>query len=380
MATLDISCYTGAVGLARRSCPCVDVPPDGYNDSESGLYVADEGLIADLGGFDECGDGSIWDTLDAARSRAIRTFIADTNGMLAGMHKQRRSQWSGGIGRSENTGYQTLTKDYAGLRIGCAPVRGGYMKVTKIGGWFQTSGDVDVLVYDKHNTLITTKTITVVGGKHTVATLTAAIELPLYDDYLDISEYFFVYDVSALPGLPAHNRTKCNCGGSFKGVYNTQEPYFNSMKAERVYGKTYGYADWVMAAGWSGDSLTGFDDTTTTAPDNLHGLTLFAEFGCKIEEVLCSGELNFSGNPLAMSIAHAIKYKADEYFAMDLLSGTRLNRVQLTNRETWVQMQAYWRGKYNEHVNYIVANANLNANDCLTCRSIAQMAVNGVFA
>lgn len=377
---LDISCYQSAVGLARVSCPCADVPPDGYNDSESGLYIADEGLIADMGGFDQCGSGSIWDLLDAARNKAIRTFIADTNSLLIGTHKAKRSRWIGGLGRSENLGYQDLTTTYAAQRVGCAPIRGGYMKVTKIGGWFQNSGDVDVMVYDKHNEEIATATITVTGGKHTVATLDTPIELPMFDDYLDVAEYFFVYEVSAAPGLPAHNRMLCNCGGTFKGKYDADAPYFNSMKAERVYGMTYGWADWAMVGGWKGDTLTDFHNVTTTAPDNCYGLTLFAEFGCKTEEVLCAGTLNFSGNALAMSIAHAIKYKANEYFAADILSGTRLNRAQLANRETWVQMQANWRAKYNEHVNYIVTNADLNTNDCLTCKTIASMAVRGVFA
>ena len=92
------------------------------------------------------------------------------------------------------------------------------------------------------------------------------------------------------------------------------------------------------------------------------------------------GTLNFTGNPLAMSIAHAINYKAGEIMALDILSSSRLNRNQLIGREVLIQNQAIWRGKYNEHVNYIVANADLTANDCLTCRSVAQMAVQGVFA
>ena len=377
---VDISCYTGAVGLARATCPCVDAAPDGYNDSESGLYIADLGPLSDLEGFDDCGAGSVWDMLSNARDRAIRTFIADADSMLARMHKPARKAWSGGIGRAENNGAVAIDEAHAGIRLACAPVRGAYARITSIGGYFDATGDVDVKVYDKHNTLRATRTITVTANKHTVTALTSPIELPLFDDYLDQAEYFFVYTLADAPGTAADNRFTCNCGGAFKGVFNCSSPYYNSTNHVPRYGMTYGWADWVMAGGWTGDTLTDFENVTTVAPNKCYGLTLFLEFSCRASEVLCDGELNFSGNPLAMSIAHALQYKAAEYMALDVLSSSRLNRGQLINREVLVQNQAFWRGKYNEHVNYIVTNADLSKNDCLTCRSVAQMAVQGVFA
>lgn len=382
MATLDTSCYDSVIGLARASCPCADAVPTGYNTSNSGLYIADMAPLNELEGYDNCGTGSVWDALSNARDRAVRTFIADSNSMLSGMHKERRKKWTGGIGRAENNGTVTGDELHAGIRIACAPIRGGYMKITKIGGYFLTGGDVTVKVYDRHNTLRTSVTITVTGNKHTVVELDTAdiIELPLFDDYLDEAQYFFVYTRADAPGAAADNRFTCNCGGSFKGTFNSDQPYYHSTNHCIRYGQAYGWADWIMAGGWAGDTLTDFDCVTSTAPNKAYGLTLFGEIGCKTDEVLCSGELNFGGNPLAMSIAHALHYKAAELMAMDVLSSSRLNRNQLINREVLIQNQALWRGKYNEHVNYIVSNADLSANDCLTCRSVAQMAVQGVFA
>lgn len=379
---VSISCYSGAVGLARQTCPCADAAPDDYNSSESGLFIADLAPLSELGGFDDCSAGSVWDLLSNARDKAIRTFIADTDSMLQSAHKRRRNPWSGGIGRAENNGADTGTELHAGIRLACAPVRGGYLRITKLGGYFDTTGNLTVKVYDRHNTLRKTVTIAVTANKHTVATLPTAdiIELPLFDDYLDEAQYFFVYTRADAPGTAYENRFTCNCGGAFKGTFNCAAPYYENMTVGRRYGNAYGWADWVMAGGWTGDTLTDFDNCSTTAPNKCYGLTLFAEFTCRESEVLCSGTLNFTGNPLAMSIAHAINYKAGEIMALDILSSSRLNRNQLIGREVLIQNQAIWRGKYNEHVNYIVANADLTANDCLTCRSVAQMAVQGVFA
>lgn len=237
-------------------------------------------------------------------------------------------------------------------------------------------------VYNRHNVLKKSVTIAVNANAHTVVTLPEndIFELPLFDDYLDEAQYFFVYTRADAPGVAADNRVTCNCGGSFKGSFNCASPYYNSTNHVIRYGNTYGWADWVMAGGWAGDTLTDFDNVTTTAPNKCFGLTLFMEIGCKANETLCNGVLNFNGNPMAMSIAHALQFKAAEYMALDVLGSSRLNRNNLINRETLIQNQAYWRGKYNEHVNYIVANADLSANDCLTCKSVAQMAVQGVFA
>lgn len=379
---VDISCYDSVIGLARASCPCADAVPTGYNTSNSGLYIADLAPLNELEGYDNCGTGSIWDALANARDRAVRTFIADTNSMLSGMHKERRKKWMGGIGRAENNGPVSGSELHAGVRIACAPVRGGYLKVTKIGGYFDTTGDLTVKVYDRHNVLRKSVTISVTANQHTVVTLPTddIIELPLFDDYLDEAQYFFVYTRADAPGTAADNRFTCNCGGSFKGSFNCSSPYYTNTTHGIRYGQAYGWADWVMAGGWTGDTLTDFDNVTATAPNKGYGLTLYTEIGCKTDEVLCDGSLNFAANPLAMSIAHALHYKAAEYMALDVLSSTRLNRNQLINREGLIQNQSFWRGKYNEHTNYIVSNADLSANDCLTCRTVAQMAVQGVFA
>ena len=47
----DTTCYIKAVGLASCACPCAaDTAPTGWNDSDSGLYVADLAPLDALSG------------------------------------------------------------------------------------------------------------------------------------------------------------------------------------------------------------------------------------------------------------------------------------------------------------------------------------------
>lgn len=383
MAGIDITCYDNIIGLARRQCPCLDAAPDNtFNTSNSGLFLGDLSPLGDLEGFDDCGTGSIWDVLDASRDRAIRTFVSDTNSLLISAHNVPRKPWTGGVGRAEKRGQDTSTELYTGARLAMAPIRGAFFRVTRMGGIFDTGGNLTITVYDKHNVVRKTFTISVNAGAHTEVVLPTGdiFELPLFDEYLDQAEYFFTYERAAAPGVAQKNRVTCACGSAFRGSFNCSHPYYNNGNNFQRYGNTYGWTDWFLAGGWTGNTVTDFDDAPTNAPNELHGLTIFGEVRCENGEVLCKDSINFLSNPLAMSMAHAIQYKGGEYAAMDVLGSSKITRPQMISREVLIQNQGIWRSKYNEHVNYIVAEADISANDCLSCKSVVEMQNQGVFS
>jgi len=146
------------------------------------------------------------------------------------------------------------------------------------------------------------------------------------------------------------------------------------LKASR----TNGWARWIMLGGWKGDNVD-FSDETATADNQNYGLTLHASFDCKVHEVLCDGQLNFS-KPLTMSLAYAVQFKAAELAIDNLLSTTQINRFQITNREALEKKRTELMRKYNEHLNYIASEIDVDSNDCLTCQSIVSATMSGVFA
>jgi hypothetical protein len=377
MALVSTTCYTSAVGLSRNTCPCAEKPPTGYNEADSDLFITDLKPLDELGGFDKCGDGSIWESLETARKRAILQFMTDTDALMAREHRKRREPWVGGLFRVEKTGTVSNAYTYNGIRLRANPLRGGFMKITKIGVWLEASGTFTAQIFDRNNQQVGSDiTLTSVANRNNINTLATAIELPLSDDFMDFPEYFLIYEKSTLPGAAAINRASCGCGGSMSVMFNTDRNYCCTGKYRGV----DGWANYLMIGGWSGNTLTDFDDAPVLADNYGYGMTLSVEFGCRAGEILCKDSLNFSGNPLAMSIAVAVQYKAAEYIALDILSSQNLNRSQLVNREMMQSNMQGWRRTYNEAVAYVAAHADLELNDCLSCKPFVQQSLTAVIA
>ena len=374
MSAIDTSCYNLALGLSRYTCPCTEGPAEdsNYNVSDSDLYITDLQPLDKLEGFGDCGVGSIWDALARAKQRAILTFIGDTNALMARNYKRKRTPFIGGVGRAESQANVSTAYAYNGMRIACAPVRGGYLTIRGVAGRFSVSGDLTLKIFDNHNVLKSTKTVACTAGKHVLLNFTAAVELPMYDEYGDVLEYFMVYEVDTAPGVAAENRVYCpSCG--MVTPYDLQAPHWNGH-----YQGSWVWANWIMLGGWEGNTLTDFDTAPDRGLNKCFGLVASIEIGCKASEVLCKNELNFATNPLAMSSAIAIQHKAAEYTVTEILNSPKLNRAQMSFAEALKSEVNDWRAKYNEHVQYITQNVDLSGNDCLCQKGAFAMSMQSV--
>ena len=124
-----------------------------------------------------------------------------------------------------------------------------------------------------------------------------------------------------------------------------------------------------MPAGFA-TNKTDFSDIECEWDNYMNGLTFNVELKCKVDEVICNTELDWTGDPIAASIAHAILYKTGTILLRDLIGNTRLNRNSLINNETAEKFMVDYDAKYHEVVKYIIENANIENNDCLKCRDI----------
>jgi hypothetical protein len=363
-----MACYDDIIGLSRTTCPCADPKPTGYNTSKSGLFLDELEPLNALDGWSECAEGSVWDLLARAREESVHAFIADSNALLLRSHKWRREPWAGTIGEATGRDVLTTGNIYAGLRIQCAPVRSGTLRIRAIGALFTATGTVQVKIYNGINQLLATIDLNTVAGSHTVNTLPTPIELPLSIPYSPATEYFLTYTVNPA-NLPKTNNVSCGCGG-FNPVFSTERPVWTGS-----YSGSQGWANWMQVGGWEGDTLTDFDQAPAYAAGRLNGLTLDIQTVCDVSQVLCHDELDYLNNPLAMSMAFAVRYKAAERMADRLLLSTNLNRAQMVNREALTDARREWISKYNEHVAYIASHADVAGNDCLTCKSAFNMSM-----
>lgn len=357
-----MACYDNIIGLARQDCPCFEVtPPDSFNTSLSGIYLADLKPLDTLAGYGECGEDSIWTIMQNAVSEATNMFIADTNAVLLQGFKERRTRFKGTIGERSSRETFTTTKTYAGLRIDCNPMRGGTLKITGIGTTFSSAGTVTFTLYNSVNEQVWTDDLDVTNGFE-LHILTTPIEVPLYIPFDDKHEYFLTYTHNPANPAKKNGINTCGCGGF--------RPYFNC--GSPMWGNTYtgekAWANWLMVGGWEGDALDEFDEADNVSNTYLNGLTLQVELGCDTSQLLCNGEMNFNTDALALTKAYAIRYKAASLLAAKILTSDKLIRANVVNRETWLKSQTEWEAQYEKAVFYIGENAETDANDCLVCR------------
>lgn len=368
---MDISCYETVIGLARCACPCIeDEAPEGFNDSDSGLFITDLAPLDALEGLDDCNTpGNPWEILANAREQAILAFISDVSALMMQRNKLARQPFRDGIGEGYARDTVTPSGAYAGIRIRCAPVRHGLMTLEKIGCIFDQTGTVAVSIYNRFNELVSgPHNVSAVGGKLTE--LSVNIDLPPYTPWADAQEYFLVYQVDS-DNLPRANKIHCGCGGSPQ--FNTSQPFHTSQAK-------YGWANWVKVGGWSGDTLTDFDQAaeSTSATQILNGLTIRVKITCDASKVLCEGTSMDFTQPLSAASAHAIRYKTASIVAAYILADTSLNRQNLINRETLVQERKRWDDQYEVQAAYIAEHVDITAGGCLFCKSGVSLKNNAV--
>lgn len=367
-----MACYDSIIGLSQLECPCIVEGPDGFNESDSGIFLDQYDYVKMLQGFDDCASGSAWDILDRARSAGIKRYLNDAKAALIAKYSQRAAPFSGTIGSAAGRTALSTARQYVGIRLMPNPIRGGSITVTKIGMLFPSgtaNGTRVVSIYNSLNQLVTTRTVNI-GTGHVVTTLSVPIVLQTTTEYSEKHDYYLVYEHNAV--TPSVNNTSsCGCGG-VKSVFNTQSPTWLNGRQNR----TTAWQGWVMAAGWQGDALTDFDIDDSYTVEQNNGMTLQIECGCDISTILCASSLNFNADAGAMSQAYAIYYAAAQYVIDAILRSDKLIRSAMINRDALKADKADFEKRYMEAVKYVVDSATLNNNDCLMCRETSGMRVN----
>lgn len=367
MSAPDLSCFDYIIGLYNGDCPCYDCD---FGTSDSGLYISDLLEPKMIDGLLNCDQGaSICELMEIVRELAIRNFISDANALLMKQARLIRPPFKGGIGRTLWTKNLTglSTGDYAGVRIRCADVRSGFLKITKIGLIPSANCTPDLLVYNLNGTLIDTISLTGAADKHTQTTVD--LELPLHDEFLDNLEYYLVYQLDG-SWLPKNNDVVCGCDK------NAPEwGYFGS------YNKKHNWAHWIMVGGWHDSALPPFNtDTLGSVSNYMNGLTLDAQLGCYVNELFCEDALDYDGNMLTQAMAVAIQKSAGALFIDKLLRTPNLNRTVMLDREGLAKAKEEYLASYQSMIQYIVDNLDYTNNDCIECRDVVDMIKSGIFA
>lgn len=353
-----MECLKNIIGLSKTKCECLtdqlptgsDEIPD-YNVSASGVYMDQlPGFNINIAsGADDCAKGGIWDRMYQAREQAIQDYKTNLLGCLGTRYKSRINNFHGQLGESSYKGNLSLTSYYAGQKIVPVQIKGAYLTINKIGVLINQSTNVTLYVYSNKNgsTLIYSSTpVAVTANTLSWAQLSTPLELPMWDDN---NTQIIYYVLMGLNGTfqPKNNTKSCGCGGGPK------EPYLN----------------WLSISGANGNSLSSLSTFKTTA--QLNGIVLNVDVKCKVSEIICSDQypLDFENDVNALSMAYAIRYRADAILYEDLIGSDNINRMTMLNRDQLVRYITEWNDKFMEWINYVCQNTqNISENDCLICK------------
>jgi hypothetical protein len=338
-------CFENIIGFTRKDDICLDDYLPEYSTSESGLYIDElPGMslrILNATG----GSNDIWVKMTNAYTNAISAFKVDVMAEILKTKEPARSKFVGSIGGKSFT--SKLTGDtYHGLRM-YSDIIGGSFTLRGVSLILDTTGAVNLLIYDEYS-LLHTIAISSVAGQPKYTSITP-IELPLSGNY------YFLYNTGV--GVPYNNKLTCNCGGH-KWCFNIEEPCYRPSRDK--------WTEWSMVAGVHGTDVNAREDWGLSR--EAQGLILHGDYGCDTLGILCSDHSDWTGNEIDSAIAWAIDYKSGSFLTAYIMDSEEVNRYTLLGVEGLGANIAYYEDRYRAMITFIADNIEEDRNECLKCR------------
>jgi hypothetical protein len=367
-------CYNNIIGAAKSDCECLaEGRPEDYDVSKSGLYLDELADIGQLIHSANCGS-DLWQTVAYAMETAVKITVTESNILIGKTYQLKREPLAGQIiGDIKARETYNPASNYAVIRVACNPIKGGYFTLRSLGTIFEAIGAFDVHLYNNVDGFLETFAVTSLVNRHLATVLNK--KYPTYSKYTNCLEYYFVYEFDEL-NRPKDNAVSCGCGGETLS-YNLNSPYFS---------KNYRNSQWtkyVMVGSSVINSLSELEDELSNVASNkMLGLTLELDFACDVNSVICDEDvgLDFIGNKFAMALAFAVYYQTGVQLAKKLLDNKSLDPKKLINNDKWEENIIEWQKLYSDYLTYLISEVSIKANDCFTCKDLAEMARQGLFA
>lgn len=319
--------------------------------SDSGLYITDLEAVSTIESLmKEDVPEDLDDRLEDARRIAILKLHTDLTTLMM-RYAEPRSGFKGVIGSNKYSGDITET-GLSGIRILCRKIQDAELVIHGINTLFAATGVVQVHLASNYSDEVEDIDLNTTANRVNVNRLPESIVLPLYTDESE-GEYveYYIYHDNTM--TPKNNRIQCSTCNKF--YFDAARPVF----------KEYGQKQYTNIGGFNIDSL---ENLTDAANNFMRGLQVNMEIRCRTDYSICKDSIDFLTNPLAMSYAVAIQYKAGSVLVWDITRNPALNRVTMQNIEDLRDAASYYERKYNDMVKYISENMQIES-DCFCLKS-----------
>ena len=355
------SCLLNAVGFTQSTCECWDAMVDDLSTSDSGLYVTELLAICNWDGLEQCEDEILYNIAFNGRTEAIKRFKSKMKMKLMGGYETAYHQFVGKIGEAKGNAVMNFSTAFAGMVLRCNPIKSGTLKITAVGGIFNTTGTKTIYIYNNIGELETTFDITTTASLYTNTVLPVAIELPLYKAETEITHYYIFYADGAIK--PLNNTINCQyC--SFKPCWSL----VNKCHEVKVGNDRYAWQKYVQVSGINFDDIADLYDNAIAGTNYLFGLTIDIDAYCSMDDLFCTDSMNYDAVPHATAMAEAIRYLWAEYCITNQVLSDKLTRANLINRETLMAFAEKWSVEAEKILDYIAENIDVERTSCLKCR------------
>lgn len=359
-------CLTDIIGITTENCPCTtgNLPEGVRADlarSKSGLYLDDLAGGVHLRALkDMSACHNLAELALAAKDEAIRLTSDDIVLALSEKFAKNKRFFKGEIGQRTYNGSEPLTRRYAGIRIRPQGLSDGVVTLKNVALSLDAPvGEVTLKVVRSlfRGTVgeVVAEIPVAVPLPHVVIDLTLPIplRLPLQKDGKAV-EYYIVYDRTDGGGiLPRKNKVSCNCGTAERALHA-----------------------FVDADGVTFDDIAELNKAVPSG--YAMGLSAEVDVRCDNQNFICR-EYD-ENDSVAITLAHATRYKAGELLIEAVLKSPEINRYTMMNREYLWGKRNHYRAEYNSRINFLTEVVDITATDCYICKGGGDFVFSGIMA
>jgi hypothetical protein len=322
--------------------------------SDSGLFITDLEAVATIEALikgEALPEEEVEDKLIKARNTAVYRLHTDlTTGLL--QFARPIQGFTGHVGNGQGISVINDT-DLSGLWLVCRPVQDAEIVLYGVNTLFSQTGATAVKIASNLNGHIIDIPVETQANRIKVNNLAEPLVLPLFNGDTDEYVQYFIYHENDLPAID--NKIKCSTCSRF--TFDCVNPFF----------KEYGMDSYISAAGFHSSDVA----SPGTGVNSAKGLQLNLEVRCRTDKAICRDKIDFHSNPMAMTYATAIQYKAASNVIWDLTRNPGLNRVLMQGMETFQDAATFYERKYNDMIKVLLTSMPITS-DCYCLKNKSQ--------
>ncbi len=325
-----VECFGDVIGLSHG------------DESDSGLYLSDLEAVSTLVALQDPEIEEPSDDDDSemnvifleSRSAAILKLHNDLMTLMM-RHTQVRKPFRGKIG---STKWTRSARGGGSLVVVCRPMEHAYIYVDEIAIITKDNeGAFDIaLTSDDGSLTRKAETTGTTGGEATIVK-GLGWQLPLLSDFDDYMVYRLTHNKDFMDA-------KLRCGSCTRYAFDFDHPRFARA----------GLESYVNVSGYKSGRYI----------NSSMGLVMKAEIRCRVDNILCSDNLDFQYDELAHAMAQAIWFKTGSIVVWKALRNPNLNRVLMQNSDDLREAAKYYDRQYRDLVLYINKHYDY-VSDCL---------------